>query len=119
MLWARGMAWPVVAVGETKEVPVLLAMQHSRQKKGPSQWGTAKLTRTAKGDVEEAVATLSDGRTRTYVVEKTAPHRIVSYSTSEGIEAKRIAVVRNKYWELNKREGVEALKELGLKPAGR
>lgn len=119
MQWARGMAWPIVAVGESREVPALLALQHSRQKKGPAQWGTAKLTRTAKGDVEEAVATLSDGRTRTYVVERTAPHRIVSYSTSEGIEAKRIAVVRNKYWELNKPEGVEALKELGLKPAGK
>lgn len=119
MLWARGMAWPVVAPGETREVPALLALQHSRQKKGPTQWGTAKLSRITKGDVEEAVATLSDGRTRTFVVEKAAPHRVVSYATSEGVEATRIAVVRNKYWELNKPEGVEALKELGLKPVGR
>jgi hypothetical protein len=119
MLWARGMAWPVIKPGETKEVPALLALQHSRQKKGPSQWGTAKLTRTAKGDVDEAKAILSDGRTRTFIVEKAAPHRIVSYSSSEGIEAKRIATIRNKYWELSKPEGVEALKELGLKPAGK
>lgn len=119
MLWARGIAWPVVAAGETREVPALLALQHSRQKKGPTQWGTAKLSRTTKGDVEEAVAVLSDGRTRTFVVEKAAPHRIVAYSTSEGVEAKRIAVVRNKYWELNKPEGVEALRELGLKGVGR
>jgi len=119
LLWARGMAWPVVAAGETREAPVLLALQHSRQKKGPSQWGTVKLSRAAKGEVEEATAVLSDGRTRTYVVEKGAPHRVISYSTSEGVEAKRIASVRNKYWELNKPEGVEALRELGLRGVGR
>jgi hypothetical protein len=127
MLWARGMAWPVLKEGETREVPVLLALQAARFGKGPRAWGTGKLSRnkavavklpSGEFEVEEFQAVLSDGRSRTYLVEKAAPHRVVAYSTSDGISARMIRSERMKYWEMNKPEGIEGLRRLGL-PAPR
>ncbi|MBI2689143.1 MAG: hypothetical protein HYX27_22805 [Acidobacteria bacterium] len=115
MLWARGMAWPVLKGGETREVPALFAMQASRFKKGPREWGKVTLSRTVSGGVEVFRAKLSDGRERVYEVERTAPHRVLKYSTSEGVEAVLVASERMKYWELNKPEGVVALEKLKLK----
>ena len=102
MLWARGMAWPVVKAGDTREVPALLAMQVSRFKKGPMEWGKVVLSRTSSGEVDVFRAKLSDGRERVYEVEKTAPFRVLKYSTSEGVEGVLVASERMKYWELNK-----------------
>lgn len=114
MLWARGMAWPVMKDGETREVPALLGMQASRFKKGPLQWGKAVLSRTASGDVNVYRAKLSDGRERVFEVEKAAPFRVLKYTASDGLEAVLVATKRLKYWELNKPEGVKALEELKL-----
>lgn len=111
MLWARGMAWPVLKDGETREVPALLGMQNSRFKKGPMQWGKAVLSR--QGTVFRAK--LSDGRERVFEVEPAAPYRILKYSTSEGVQATMVASERMKYWELNKPEGAAALERLKLK----
>lgn len=114
MLWARRMAWPVLRDGETREVPALLAMQAARFKKGPLQWGKASLSRTSSGEVDVYRAKLSDGRERTFEVEKTAPYRIVRYGTSEGLNAVLLATERMKYWELNSPEGTKALGKLKL-----
>jgi hypothetical protein len=114
MLWARGMAWPVLKPGETREVPAMLAMQAARFKKGPLQWGKAVLTRTASGDVDIFRAKLSDGRERVFEVEKAAPFRVLKYITSEGLTAVLVASERMKYWELNKPEGVKALEKLKM-----
>lgn len=111
MLWARGMAWPVLKDGETREVAALLGMQSSRLKKGPMQWGKAELSR--KGRVMRAK--LSDGRERVFEVEEAAPYRVVKYSTSEGVRATLVASERMKYWELNTPEGAAALERLKLK----
>jgi hypothetical protein len=115
MLWARGMAWPVLKDGETREVPAMLSLQSARFKKSPSQWGKATLTRESKGDMDIFRAKLSDGRERTFEVEKAAPHRVMKYTGSDGLEATLIASERMKYWELNKPEGVQALEKLKLK----
>ena len=114
MLWARGMAWPVLKVGETREVPALLAMQVSRFKKGPAQWGKVVLSRSSAESFDVFRAKLSDGRERVYEVEKVAPFRVLKYSTSEGVEGVLVASERMKYWELNKPEGVKALEKLKL-----
>jgi len=114
MLWARGMAWPVLKAGETREVPALLAMQVSRFKKGPVQWGKVVLSRTSMEAFDVFRAKLSDGRERVYEVEKAAPFRVLKYSTSEGVEGVLVASERMKYWELNKPEGVKALEKLKL-----
>jgi hypothetical protein len=115
MLWARGMAWPVMKSGETREVPVLLSMQSARFKKGPRQWGKAVLSRDSTGAVDVFRAKLSDGRERVFAVEKTAPFRVVKYSGSDGLEATLVASERMKYWELNKAGGEAALEKLKLK----
>jgi hypothetical protein len=115
MLWARGMAWPVLKAGETREVPALLALQAARQKKGPRQWGKATLSRTAGEKFDTFRAKLSDGREHVYEVEKTVPFRVLKYSTSEGLEAVLVASDRLKYWELNKPDGVAALEKLKLR----
>ena len=112
MLWARGMAWPVLKAGETREVPALFALQAARFKNGPVQWGKVVLSRSSSGDVYRAK--LSDGRERVYEVEKTAPFRVLKYSTSEGVEGVFVASERMKYWELNKPEGTKALEKLKL-----
>lgn len=114
-LWARGMAWPAMKAGETREVPLLFSLQSARFKKGPAQMGTAVLTRESGGEFDVYRAKLSDGRERVFEVEKTAPFRVVKYTGSDGLEAKMIASERMKYWELNKPEGVAALEKLKLK----
>lgn len=115
MLWARGMAWPVLKDGETREAPALLALQAARFKKGPMQWGKVVLSRATSGDVDVFRAKLSDGRERVYEVEKAMPHRVLKYTTSEGLEAVLVATERLKYWELNKPGGEAALEKLKLK----
>jgi hypothetical protein len=115
LLWARGMAWPVLKPGEKREAPVLFSLQSARFKKGPAQWGTAALSRETKGGVDVYTAKFSDGRERTIEVETAVPHRIRKYTASEGLEATLIASERMKYWELNKPEGVAALEKLKLK----
>lgn len=115
LLWARGMAWPVLKGGETREVPVLMSMQSARFKKGPRQWGKAVLSRDSTGAVDVFRAKLSDGRERVFAVEKTAPFRVLKYSGSDGLEATLVASERMKYWELNKAGGEAALEKLKLK----
>lgn len=115
MLWARGMAWPVLKSGDTREVPALLSMQVARFKRGPREWGKAVLSRDSTGAVDVYRAKLSDGREKVFEVEKTAPFRVLKYTGSDGLEATMVASERMKYWELNKAGGEAALEKLKLK----
>src|SRR5713101_3731013 len=47
LLWARGMAAPRLAPGQSRQVPFLSSLQWSRQQHTPLSWGRATLTRTA------------------------------------------------------------------------
>jgi len=76
MLWARGLAWPVLKPNETREVPILFALQSSRQKNSPRQWGKAILSRTPEEGIDTYRAKLSDGRELSYEVEQSAPFRL-------------------------------------------
>jgi hypothetical protein len=126
LLWARGMAWPVLKPGESRKVPALGSLQRARFKKGPAQIGELALERAASSrkvtvpagefEVEEFTATFSGGPKRTFLVEKAAPHRIVAYSDAEGVKAELLAAERMKYWEMNKPEGLAALEKLKLAP---
>lgn len=126
MVWARGMAWPVLQSGQSLTVPALGALQGARFKKGPVRVGKLELSRSAQSrkiavpagefEVEEFTAVFDGGPRRTYLVEKVAPHRIVSYGDSDGLKAELLAVERMKYWELNKPEGLSALGKLKLLP---
>ena len=124
LLWARGMAAPRLAPGQSREVPVLGSLQASRQQHAPLSWRRATLSRAArqqqistplgKFTVEVWTATIAGGVTRNLYVEAAEPHRIIRWEASNGERAELLGSRRMKYWEMN-REGFEtALKDLGL-----
>jgi hypothetical protein len=67
-------------------------------------------------EAELFTAQLSGGPSWTIEVEKSGPHRILRWETSDGVRAELIGVARLEYWKMN-RNGLEgALSQLGLKP---
>lgn len=129
LLWARGLAWPKVAPGETPAVPVLTSLERSRLRHREAAWEEAELSRSAETrevtvpagsfEVEEARATLRGAtgeRTWTFWVEKAEPRRIVAWETSEGERAELLGSDRLPYWELNGPGGEEYLERIGLEP---
>ena len=124
LLWARGMAAPRLAPGESREVPLLSSLQASRQQHTPLSWRRATLSRAARQQqisvplgkfaVEVRTAAIAGGVARTIYVEAAEPHRIIRWESSTGEHAELLGSRRMKYWEMN-REGFEtALKDLGL-----
>lgn len=129
LLWARGMAAPVLAPGESREVAYLPSLQDTRHKHHPLEWTRATLSRshapsriTVPGgtfEVESFTAKIAGGLTRTAYVEKASPHRIVKWESSEGERAELLRSSRLKYWQLNGLGKESMLKELGLAPRPR
>ena len=124
LLWARGMAAPGLAPGQSREVPFLSSLQASRQQHAPLSWRRATLSRSArpqqisvplgKFTVEVWTAAIAGGVQRTIYAEADAPHRIIRWESSAGERAELLGSRRMKYWEMN-REGFETtLKGLGL-----
>lgn len=123
--WARGMALPELHPGEEREAPLLISLQKARHAHVPLQVVRARLSRAAQTqrvktvlgeiEVEQMSMRLQDGFTRTFLVEKASPHRIVQWNSSAGEEAVLLGVERMKYWELNREGGERALEKLGLK----
>ena len=114
MLWARGMARPVMKPGETRKVAMMLALQASRFKEGPARWEEAVLSRTDAGAELDEYKAVVGKRSRSFFVEKAAPHRVVRYESSEGVKATMLASERMKYWQLNTPEGEKELEKLKL-----
>lgn len=122
--WARQMARPELAPGESRKVPFLGSLQHARLGHKRLAWTEATLTREAsqrdiavpsgRFEVEVWTASVKEGPTLTYLVEKGPPHRIVRWESSDGERAELLAAKRLKYWALNSEKGEAALKELGL-----
>jgi hypothetical protein len=129
LLWARGLAWPEVAPGETARAPVLTSLERSRLIHVPVAWEEAELTRAAETsqltvpagtfEVTEARAAIRGAtgeRTWTFQVETAEPHRIVAWETSEGERAELLGTDRLAYWQLNAPGGEQYLERLGLTP---
>jgi len=126
LLWARGLAAPVVKAGETLKAPFLPGLATTRLNHTPPIWQTVELSHRDKGERitvpagEFSVVTLEaradDGRTWRYDVEKAWPHRIIRWLTGDGEVAELRGVRRMKYWERT-HEGDEALlRDIGLTP---
>jgi hypothetical protein len=121
--WARGMAEPALASGETKSVDVLTSLQWVRDRHVPASWAKAELSRgkdlvavsvpAGKFYAEVFTATLAHVK-RTYYVEPSGARRIVKWETSAGEKGELLASERLKYWQLNGAGGEEALKKLKL-----
>lgn len=129
LIWARGLAWPQVATGESATAPILTSLERSRLRHRPAAWEEAELSRAAGTrevtvpagtfEVTEAQATIrgeTGERTWTFQVEKAEPHRIVAWATSEGERAELLGADRLAYWQLNAQGGEQYLERLGLKP---
>ncbi len=124
--WARGMAEPALAAGETKSVDVLTSLQWVRDKHVNASWAKADLARSTapvsvtvpagKFTADVYTATLAHVK-RTYYVESTAARRILKWESSTGEKAELLATERLKYWQMNGPGGEETLKKLKL--AGR
>jgi hypothetical protein len=121
--WARGMAEPTLAPGESKTVDALTSLQWVRDRHVDASWTKAELTR-AKAPITLAVpagkfaadvfvAKLAHV-TRTYYVESGGSRRILKWESSLGEKAELLATERLKYWQMNGPGGEEALKKLKL-----
>lgn len=121
--WARGMAEPALAPGESRTLDVLTSLQWVRDKHVQASWAKAELSR-AKAPVAVTVpggkftadiytATLPHVK-RTFYVETSGARRIVKWETSHGEKGEFLASERLKYWQMNGPGGEEALKKLKL-----
>ncbi len=143
LVWARGLAAPVLDPGKTAEVPLLRSLERARLGHVPVAWDRATLSRSTAPrrtvvpagtfEVDEltvAIAALEEPRTYppshpkasaakrtwTFLVERAAPHRIVRFGRDDGMKAELVASKRMPYWTLNGPGLESALAELGLKP---
>ncbi|MFO0729046.1 MAG: hypothetical protein U1E65_35025 [Myxococcota bacterium] len=124
LLWARGLAEPVLAPGESANRPLLRGLEAVRLLHKPAAWQRVKLERKKEAvkrtvpagtfEAEVMVATVDGDRTWTFWVERAAPRRILEISRSDGLEAKLLAGDRMKYWEMNANKFESALTKLGL-----
>jgi len=126
LLWARGLAAPALAPGDTRTVPILRSLEQVRLRHLPLAWSEATLTRAAEPvrvqvpagefEAERFAAAIADGRTWTIDVERAAPHRVLRWQISDGERAEMIAAERIPYWTLNGPDGIGELERLGLTP---
>jgi len=110
-IWARGLAYPFLEPGETRDVDMLMSLMTSRLQHKPIAWEKAKLSREKSSSlikvpagtisVHLRKATLADGKTWTFYVEDIFPHRIIKWQTSDGEEGQLLKSVRLPYWKMN------------------
>ena len=129
-LWARGLAAPALAPGETLKVPVLMAIARARLQHKPPSGQPAVLARSrtrstltvpaGSFEVEVLTAAITRGaKEKTnwrFAVEVAPPHRIVQVERDDGYRAALLSSKRLPYWQLNGPGGEQHLKELGLTP---
>lgn len=139
-LWARQMATPLLAPGESKELPLLSSLRTVRFYHIPVGWGKVKLSReaatqsitvpagtfeveifraelsedTSKSKYPSMAKEISNGLTKTFYVEKAFPNRIIKWETNTGEHAELLASDRLAYWKLNNEGGESFLSKLGL-----
>ncbi|MEO5989704.1 MAG: hypothetical protein ABIU54_12930 [Candidatus Eisenbacteria bacterium] len=128
LVWARGLAYPVVKPGESVSVPLVRSLRESRLLHKPQAVAKANFARVLApqsvtvpaGTFACAVSTVSveGGRQWTFFTETAAPGRIVKWSCSDGELAQLIGSDRLPYWKLNGPGGEAALAKLGLRPRG-
>lgn len=128
LVWARGLAAPMVASGGVTTVAFLPSLARARLGHEPLAWTQATLARDAKPakvtvpagtfDAERAIVT-TQGRTVEIFVEAAAPHRIIKVAQSDGTLWQLKGSVRTAYWKQNRAGDERALEGLGLSPIAR
>ncbi len=125
LIWARGMAEPVLKAGESKTVSLLDSLTSARLKHHPVRWHGAKLSKSSKPEkittsagtfeVEVLKAEIEKGVSWTYYVEVASPHRIIRWENSSGTSAQLLGVKRMPYWQMTGEGYEKALKDLGIR----
>ena len=126
LLWARGLAQPLVRPCERLSVPLVRSLESARLSHKPVDMLTAVLSRdTASSkltvpagtfEVRRASVEIPGAATWRFAVETAAPHRIIEWERSDGEKASLLGSERLEYWNLHG-EGQESfLARLGLKP---
>ncbi len=142
-LWARGLAGPTLAPGESVDVPLLRAVESARVGHRALDVRRARLARSASTERVEVPAGTFDAwtytarveggtaeslyppgrgavreepRVWTLQVERDAPHRLLRWARDDGFEARLLGAERMPYWRMNGPGGEEALERLGLRP---
>ena len=142
LLWARGLAGPKLAPGESREIPILRSLERSRlihvdvdwQEGTAARGGSSSTIQVPAGEftVDRYTLTLPaakakklypvgrgavtlPARTWTIEVETEFPHRVVRWSRDDGLKAEMIGKTRMPYWGMNRNGYEAALEEIGLK----
>jgi hypothetical protein len=124
--WARGMAGPRLAPGESRSVSLLTSAQHARLRHTSVAVSQATLSRASAPATAEVpagtfeadvyTAKLAAGRSWTFHIERAAPRRILRWASSSGHEGRLVGAQRMPYWRLSGNRDVGAVKRLGLSP---
>ncbi len=126
LLWARGLAWPVLAPGSSTTVPILTSLQTARLQHQPLTWKPVRLARSAGSEsvtvpagifeVEQLTAAVEGGPRWTFWVERAHPHRVVRWESDRAESGRLLASERLAYWTMNANGQEQALRRLGLTP---
>ena len=126
LLWARGLAEPKLAKGESVEAPLLTSLQTARLDHQELRWRTATFSRADKStflespagrfEVERWTVQLEDGSRWEFDVELAPPQRVISWRRPSGERSTLIKSERLPYWRLNGNRDLKALDAIGLKP---
>lgn len=126
LLWARGLAWPLLAPGERREIPLVQSVETGRLLHRPPAVLRATLSREREPsrvvvpagsfEVERRSVAIEGGPTWRIAVEAAEPHRIVSWETTDGEKASLLGSARLEYWRLHAEKDIAALARLGLSP---
>lgn len=128
--WARGFTEPNVRAGEEKAGKLLTMSIENRFRHTDPRWETATFGVDARSQdmdweggklrVQRKWVRTESGGLAEFFVEEAFPYRLVRWNFSGGTfvaqEARLLSVVRNKYWALNGKEGIQELFNLKLQP---
>ena len=126
-IWARGLAWPLVAAGERVRVSMLRSAKRMRLAHREAERidvVLARETTTTKllvqdEEISARIATVQrpDGEVLArYWIEEAAPQRLLRWELPNGESAQLIRSTRLAYWQLNGPGGERHLEQLGLSP---
>jgi hypothetical protein len=123
IFWARGMAEPWTKPGDIVSLPYLTSTEHA---KDTLVWRQAQFKRSkvlrkipvGQEQIEAEVFTVQvvDGIKKDFVIERTGARRLLRWEFSTGEKGTLIKSARMKYWDLKKKGGEEALRQIGIIP---
>lgn len=143
LLWARGLAAPLLEPGGRREVPLLRSLEIARLRHVDVAWDRAVVERAAEPvevevpagtfaadvltvTVEPAAAerlyppSAGEGRLErrvwTFWVERGDARRVLRWTRDDGLDARLLASERLPYWSMNAPGSESALERLGLTP---